>query len=105
MEEKFNGTEGEVISLESASEMTERYRESTPKNDIKAHFIGKKALRELLRQRGCVGIRIYYGLDADNEQQLVLVGTNSQGDDMLRLIYDKCAPCPDQCSNPNPLNS
>lgn len=103
--EKFTGNEGGVIKLSDASAMTANYRSSDLNGGTKGHFFGKKVLRELLKQRGCVGIRIYYGLDAEGKQQLILVGAKANKNDMLGLLMDFSLPCPDTCSSDNPLNS
>lgn len=103
--EKFTGNEGGVIKLSDASAMTANYRGSDLDGGTKGHFFGKKVLRELLKQRGCVGIRIYYGLDAEGNQQLILVGAKANMDDMTNLCVDMSSPCPNNCGVANSLNS
>ncbi len=100
----FDGTEGNQITLASASAMTAQYRRDNPNSTI-AHFFGKDILNELLEKEGCVGIRIYYGLDEDGNKQLVLVGVDSEENDILELVADMSFPCPNACSSPNSLNS
>lgn len=101
----FNGSEGEFISLSEASEMTARYREANP-NAVKAHYIGKELIQEILDQQGCVGIRIYYGLDDNNRLQPIIVGVGSDEDDLYEgKIADRMYPCPSFCGRSNPLNS
>lgn len=100
----FDGTEGSEITLANAAAMTAKYRHDNP-NETLAHFFGKDILIELLDQEGCVGIRIYYGLDEDNNKQLVIVGVDSDQNDITRLVADMSYPCPNACSTPNPLNS
>lgn len=99
----FNGTEGEAISLETASQMTAKYRDANPNTTI-AHFFGKEILNQLLEQENCVGIRMYYGMQ-DGEKELVLVGVDSEQNDILELVVDRSMPCPKACSMANPLNS
>ena len=41
-----------------------------------------EAFQRILRQPGCVGIRIYPSLYEDGQQSLVLVGVDAQGADM-----------------------
>ncbi|MEP7278908.1 MAG: hypothetical protein ABI813_09720 [Bacteroidota bacterium] len=46
----------------------------------------KPALLEILKNPDCVGIRIYYGVtkgDRKKELRMIIVGTNSQGKDLL----------------------
>lgn len=83
--------------------MTAAYRLANP-GTIKGRFFGRDILEELLAQEGCMGIRIYYGLDDDAIPQLVLVGADANENDMLDLVVDTSTPCPDQCGSANPLN-
>lgn len=100
----FNGTEGGEISLEKASEMTSRYRGQNPDTTI-AHFFGKDIINRLLHQEGCVGIRMYYGIDEENEKQIILVGTDEHQNDITELVADISFRCPPMCSSANALNS
>lgn len=100
----FNGTEGGAITIGEASALTSQYRESNPNQTI-AHFFGREILEQILEQSDCVGIRIYYGIDADGNRELVLVGADENENDILDLIADISTPCPKACSSPNPLNS
>jgi len=100
----FNGTEGGLISLETGADMTARYRTQNP-NEIKGHFFGKDVLKEILDQEGCMGIRMYYGLDADGNKALVIVGADANENDMTDKVGDISLPCPSRCGNSNDLNS
>jgi hypothetical protein len=62
----------------------------------------------MLNQPNCVGTRIYYGLKDDGTQCLVLVGVDSDGNDLIDKddkILDMGNLCPTLCSKDNPLNS
>jgi hypothetical protein len=49
---------------------------------------------------------MYFALDKDGNNQLVLVGVDANGDDMTAgVIVDKAYACPPYCSQKNPLNS
>lgn len=100
----FDGTEGAKITLAEGAALTKEYR-SRNTSAIKARFFGKDILRQLIDQEGCMGIRMYYGQDEDGNSQLVLVGADSDENDMLDLVADASVPCPNYCSSPNPLNS
>jgi hypothetical protein len=100
----FNGTEGGQISLQTGADLTAEYRRLNP-NDRKGHFFGKDILQEILDQQGCMGIRMYYGLDGDGQKELVIVGAEASEDDMTNLVADLSAPCPNACAKANPLNS
>ncbi len=100
----FNGTEGGLIPLEDGADMTARYRDQNP-NQIKGHFFGKDVLNELLDQEGCMGIRMYYGIDDKGKKALVIVGTDADENDLTTKVGDVSLPCPSRCSSPNDLNS
>ena len=101
----FNGSEGSPIDKEMASTWTKNYREANPKG-AHAHFMGREILLALLGQKGCMGIRFYYGLN-DGVQQLLGVGVDSNMNDQLGedcQIADDTKICPPYCSEPNSLN-
>lgn len=100
----FNGTEGAPIDITEASTLTANYRNANP-NGIKAFFMGRDILLDILNQTGCMGIRVYYGIDNAGAQKLVFVGAEANGDDLTGLIADKGLPCPEDCGKANSLNS
>lgn len=101
----FDGTEGEEITMTVASGWTENYRDEMATGDPKGHFFGKDILNDLLDQTGCMGIRIYYGINDSDEKVLILAGAKANEDDMEELIVDKSKPCPAACGRNNDLNS
>jgi hypothetical protein len=102
----FTGNEGAVITLAEGAEMTANYRATINVGDTIGHAVGKNLVNAILNQTGCMGIRLYYAINSKGEKQLVLVGVNSDGDDMSQgVIVDYLANCPPRCGKPNPLNS
>lgn len=100
----FTGKEGGEITIEQGANMTENYRNSHPEG-LKGHFFGRDILEKILKQEGCVGIRMYYGLDEDDVQALVIVGADADENDMTGLVADISTPCPSRCGASNDLNS
>jgi hypothetical protein len=101
----FDGTEGGPITLDQASLMTKEYRRLNPNTTI-AHFFGKEAIGALLDQAGCMGIRIYYGINVvSGEKELILVGVTEDGNDITQMVMDMSHACPKDCSAANSLNS
>lgn len=45
----------------------------------------RAAFDQLLSQKDCVGIRIYYGMDEESNVKLVVVGVNKNEQDLLTL--------------------
>ncbi|MCJ8164525.1 hypothetical protein MKJ04_06675 [Pontibacter sp. E15-1] len=96
----YNGSEGESISLEEAASYTANYRnqQSQDTGTVRAHFFGREILQKILDQEGCVGIRMYYGLDDAGNKQLVLIGANADGEDQEEgTVADRSKVCPPDC--------
>jgi hypothetical protein len=100
----FDGTEGDAITLAAASDLTERFR-GNYSSQPKARFFGKDIINQILAQTGCKGIRMYHGVNSSGLLEIVLVGADANGNDMLNLIADISTPCPSVCSTTNDLNS
>lgn len=101
----FNGTEGAPIALTTASQWTANYRATIAPGEIIARYMGKDAIEKILSQEGCMGIRIYYAIEDDGVKNLVFVGADANENDMLDMVYNFTLPCPNRCSDANPLNS
>lgn len=100
----FNGTEGGAITLKAGAAMTADYRRNNP-GVIKARFFGKDILNDILDQTGCMGIRMYYGENENGEPELVLVGADTDENDIIGIVADMSVPCPTSCGSANSLNS
>jgi hypothetical protein len=105
----FDGTEGDPIALGIASQWAANYREKNP-GDTEAHFFGAAIIKQILAEPGCVGIRMYYTIDDKGQKQIVLVGVNAKGSDLLPsssqldasdpyVVVDFSWPCPSYCGN------
>lgn len=95
----FTGNEDHDITLAEASVMTKNYRDlqTTPGARLGGFFGAKKLLR-ILSQPDCVGIRYYYGLDANGEKTLILVGCDENENDIENgEIAEFSKPCPPRC--------
>lgn len=90
---------GKKITLEDAIKRTALFRDSylktipTVAEEIKANAFSKDLLLEILNQPGCDGIRIYHALRPEPGsttlvRELVLVGMDKQGNDLLTLSED-----------------
>ncbi len=83
---------GSIITLTDASTMTGSFRRNYP-NVTKGVYYTSNVFSDIMSQKGCVGIRIYNGVDAN-------------GNDLYNgKIYDSGLPCPTVCPVNNPLNS
>jgi hypothetical protein len=112
----FNGSEGGPISLSTAKEWTANYRATIKPGETEAHYFGGDIIRRLLNEDRSVGIRMYYAIDDSGKKQLLLVGVDEDGNNLLPkesankatidsgdpIIVDVSIPCPTVCPN-NPL--
>ncbi len=102
----YTGQEDHSISLAEAAAMTKRFRDTISPGQIIAHYFGGAAITEILQQTGCVGIRIYYGLNDSGKKQLIVTGVDSSGNDLYQgKLAERSVTCPIDCSSANPLNT
>jgi hypothetical protein len=47
---------------------------------------------------------MYFAKNEDGTPTLVIVGADSNQNDLLDLIFERTVPCPTKCSSSNPLN-
>ena len=78
----FDGKEGKSITLEQAKRWTKRYRDEN-KGAVKAQFFGCENIQKILDEPGCMGIRVYYGIDDDGNPKLMLVGAKRDQNNLL----------------------
>lgn len=102
------------IPVATAKAMTQRYRNSVPKGSFLAGLFGSEAFQALLAQPGCAGIRVYLGRHEDGAINMVLVGTDAEGRDLVpgnpglgendggETMQDGY-PCPIYCDDSSPL--
>lgn len=106
----FNGSEGDLISLETANRWIARFKDAHP-TGTQAHFFGHEIIQAILAQDESIGIRIYYGIDDAGNRQLMLVGATSDGSNIIPsatlrtqdgdgIIGDASFPCPTYCNPP-----
>lgn len=105
----FDGTESGPIPLPTAKQWTANYRATIAPGDTLAHYFGGDIIRRVLKEPGCVGIRIYYAIDDKGQKKLLIVGADKNGDNLLPaegteargeddpIIVDMSSPCPDNC--------
>ena len=74
---------GGPIPLEKVRLWTGNYRKINDITATTSHFFGKELILKILKQRGCVGIRMHYALDDRGHKQLILSGVDEHGKDQL----------------------
>ncbi|MDH4045606.1 MAG: hypothetical protein OEY20_00270 [Gemmatimonadota bacterium] len=98
------------ITAADAAAMTRRAREAAPSKGAgegeRGGMFPRKPVQDLLAQKGCEGVRIYYARDEKGVPALVLVAVDKDGNDMVKdSILEWSYPCPPLCGGPNALNS
>ena len=104
---EFTGNEGAPIAIGIAGDWTKRYRSKNP-GATQGQFLGRVILERLLAEAGSKGIRFYYGLDANNQPQLLAVAADAAQNDLLGdkcIVADETWPAPPNSGQPNQLNS
>ncbi|HEX5003326.1 MAG TPA: hypothetical protein VFW78_12595 [Bacteroidia bacterium] len=102
----FPGPDDHNISLEDAATLTRRYRNAIASSNIIGGLFNADAVRDLLNQPDCAGLRYYHGLDSGGKPVLVLVGVTAENVDLFEgTLLEMSVLCPDFCSETNPLNS
>ncbi|NII27009.1 hypothetical protein HB364_18100 [Pseudoflavitalea sp. X16] len=107
------------LPLLTAIEYTRRWR--TQGHNIKAFTIDVAELNDIIDEYGKKipdfkpsQIRIYFGINSQGAEALVLIGVDDEGHDILTYVdsknierpgtYDFTHPCPDTCDNESPLS-
>ena len=105
----FSGNEGGPIDQDTMNKWMTNYQaqqESTfpGKTVIKAHFYGSEKIKQLLDEKDAVGIRVYYGVDSDKNDILMLIAARADGSDIMpnsdgggAVILDDSRICPPYC--------
>ena len=102
----FTGNEDHQITLAEASELTFNFRMQAGPGAITGGFFGKEAVLAILAQEGAVGLRYYYGVDAQGKRHIILIGVDRNGNDMTDgLLAQRSVVCPPACARDNELNS
>lgn len=87
--EKFKKTHGSYIFSERAEEKITRHNQQQikagKKEDqvIQSQFFGKTMLKEMLKRKTAVGIRIHYGINDEGIPDLVLIPIDENGNKVI----------------------
>jgi hypothetical protein len=61
-----------------------------------AHYFGKSTVEKIMKQPGCVSVRMYYGKRADGRKGFIFVGVDKNGKDLTPVVIagptDACPP-------------
>jgi hypothetical protein len=97
-QDRLTGHENFSISLSAAQELTKNYRAQHPEAKILGEYFGSDAVRKILDQNGCVGLRIYYGSKSNGTPAMIIVGVDGNNADIsMGLLSENGFPCPPLC--------
>jgi hypothetical protein len=92
------------IKLAEAVEHTKRHRGGGTHRTTDSGAFNAKAVQALLAQPGCVGMRFYHGRSERGESNLVLVGVDAKGNNMVNgMLLEGHFPCPPYCADEDVL--
>lgn len=107
----YDGSDSGPIDLSLAKSWIENFRNSNDVNNIRSHYFGRNVIDDIFLQPNCTGLRIYYALKDNSEKVLIIVGVDSDGNNMLpisqtvtegeNILADYSWPCPTVCNPPN----
>lgn len=94
-----------IITLNQAEIETHAYQNSNQFQGLtKSCAIDASDYSQLLAQPGCVEVRTYFALNANNRLTIVVVGVDAQGEDITSgVILGDTKDCPFYCPNNSPL--
>lgn len=104
------------ITVSKAAEMAASYRsqresmlDSSYQNNITlpiCETFDKSQVQTILNQNDCASFRVYPGMDENNRVVLMLVGVNSNDEDILgdSYVLERGIRCPEECPPKSALN-
>lgn len=63
----------------------------------KAYLLHRKEIEKLLSEPNVENIRVYFGMDDQLNNHLMMVGVDAKGNDILNNVYNLALPCPPFC--------
>jgi hypothetical protein len=99
-----DATTGTFISLTKAESMVATWVALQSSQSMmidstnpKALAFGKEKIQQIIDQPGCIGLRIYNGVESGSKN-MIFVGVDITGNDLVNgLILDYGRPCPNEC--------
>ncbi len=102
---QITGNENHVITLAQGVKFIQNFKNHPTAPTIKSGLFARNIFEKILAQPGCVGIRYYYAALDDGSPTMVLVGVDTNGNDIEQgIIAETIFPCPPICGSPNQLN-
>lgn len=84
----YSPDSGKDIGYEAGAKMVKRHFDQNP-DDAVAHFIGRNIIEKILAQPGCIGLRLFTGLDEMGIRKPIFIGVDKAGNNILRIDMSK----------------
>ncbi len=109
----FTPQVGEDIGYELGAKMIKNWFDQNP-DDVLASFTGREIIEKILAQPGCTGLRLFNAINDLGVKQLVLVGADINGNNILSyttigengeivkhkgIVADRSTICPPSCGD------
>ena len=113
----MNTLNNHEISLQTAIDMTKRYRASRPANFPICETFEKEVIQRILDTTDCASFRVYFGMKENQQVSVIMVAADADGNDLLPaasdsvtgtddpVIIDDGYRCPTICPPGSPINS
>lgn len=101
-----------TITLDQAQAWAKNWNENKvdflQKNDLRAFAIPRQVIDDVTAPNNVVDVRTYFGLDENFQPHLMIVGMDSDGNDLIDyenglFIYNFARPCPSWCNSAAPF--
>ncbi len=79
----FSASVGEHIGAEAGAKMVKSFYDAHPEQAY-GHLIGREIIEKILAQPGCAGLSIHPAYNEENVRQLVFVGVDIDGQQILK---------------------
>ena len=89
---------GQLKSTQKVTTLTNVHQITVSSNDVIAQYFGKGIVEKIMKQPGCVAVRMYYGKHANGKSGFIIVGVDKNGKDMVSTVLaGPTRICPPDC--------
>jgi hypothetical protein len=91
---------GPSNSKQDVTVLKTMYPISVTSIDVISHYFGKDVVEKIMKQPGCVGVRMYYKTRANGSSGIVIVGYDKNNKDFVpTVLAGPSALCPPICND------
>jgi hypothetical protein len=91
---------GQSKTKQDVTALTNVHQISVTSNAVIAHYFGKDVVEKIMKQPGCVEVRMYYGKRANGKSGIVIVGYDKKGTEIVPgVLAGPSTYCPPWCND------